>query len=303
MLSSTIVTMESNGNNNDLKWEQNYEQIENLEPLFRHLPSSQKQVAKVFEIWQGTLSMKGYDNNYVGPLVLAKKVSLEKFEKWLRKEWGLHKSVRLVTGTVYLPQASAFDHGILRLWLGDPRLFPVLDMHNANPLGKGSGAIGHQNPDVAWFREDEGTSRSRVLFEVGISQALPDLRRRAYSLCAATGLWTDLQYVVLVKRYDELRLYLEIWKRIDEVPGAAVPGFLNDQRRPEQLHDVLQGTMQFVANAHASRPGAEWIDAVVWQREGQPTCDIPAGEEVVAGGPTITFDVQALLGECRFNDL
>ena len=37
---------------------------------------------------------------------------------------------------------------------------------------------------TSWFRPGEGPGRARVLFEIGISQSLPDLRHRAYTLCS-----------------------------------------------------------------------------------------------------------------------
>ena len=126
-----------------------------------------------------------------------------------------------------------------------------------------------------------------MLFEVGISQSLPDLRRRAYSLCKAAHTWVDLVYVVLVKRYQQSRLYIEIWRRIARQAGADEPNFINDQRAPWDL-DVAE-TMEFVANAHASAPGVHQNNNMLsWQFDLPPNCVIPNGDDLLAGGAAVS---------------
>lgn len=281
--------------NEDALWEEAFAKMDERTPLFDKLPNTAASATKVFA--------KCDNKSHVGPIVLAKGIPLNVFEDWLRNsELGLHKSERLTDGTVYIPQACAPDHGILRQLLGNPELFPILSMNNSAYLESGSGSHGGLNPDVFWFRPEENSAQSRVIFEVGISQSLPDLRRRAYALCSSTNTWDNLVYVILIKRYSVRRLYVEIWRRI--APGGDVdtdaPGFANDQRAPEDLG--VEETMEFVRNAHASNPGIQRNDALAWQFDLQSSCSIPAGDDLVAGGTAVTFNAQTLLNKCRYED-
>lgn len=287
--------------NSDLIWEQNYKRIEKLQPLFRHLPSSQQQVAKVVGISQGTLSMKGYGNNYVGPLVLAKNVSAEKFEEWLRQEWGLHKSTRLVTGTVYTPQACAKDHGRLRQAFGNRDVFPIL-AGLPPPIVTGSGKEGDKNPDVFWHRPHQAPS---VVIEVGVSQSLPSLRERAFRFCADTHSWGGLVYVVLVKRFQN-RLYVEVWRRVPPQPADNVGALAGNLADPAISNLTLGGTMQFVGAANATGPGfqPQFVPAYYQWQLGLPNnCNLPAGNEILAAGPAVPIDANVLLQYfCEFDD-
>lgn len=97
-----------------------------------------------------------------------------------------------------------------------------------------------------------------MLLEVGVSQSLPALRRRAYALCSPTERhnWANLNYVVLIKRYEVAHLYIEIWRPIESQPGtpSSDRDFIKDQRAPGDLG--LTHTMEFVANALASNLGS-----------------------------------------------
>jgi hypothetical protein len=204
--SSSPSKGDSKGDEDEL-WEEASAKMDEQEPLFQKLPETEEDARKVFEKWD--------DKSHVGPIVLVKGVPLGAFGDWLRRsELGLHKAERLANGTVYVPQGCAPDHGILRQFLGQEWYFPILNRDNASYLKSGSSTHGSHNPDVFWFRSGERSKHSRVLFEVGISQSLPDLRRRAYALCSAENVWENLAYVVLVKRYTVHRVYMEIWKRI-----------------------------------------------------------------------------------------
>jgi len=287
---SSSPSKEAPNENEDELWEEAFAKMDEQKALFEKLPSTED-AKKVFA--------KCNDKSHVGPIVLAKGIPENAFRSWLHEsELGLHKAERLANGTVYVPQACLPDHGILRGLLHKSEIFPILNRNNASFLKTGSGSKGDQNPDVFWFRSGERTRNSRVLFEVGISQSLPDLRRRAYSLCKADDTWVDLVYVVLVKRYRQSRLYIEIWRRIERQAGADEPNF--DQRAPSEL-DVAE-TMAFVANAHASAPGVHQNDMLSWQFNLTPNCEIPNVDDLLAGGAAVTFDAQVFLDECEYND-
>lgn len=282
----------SDGNEDEL-WEEAFAKLDQQEPLFQKLPTREIDAMKVFE--------KCDSKSHVGPIVLVNDVPLDVFSDWLRRsELGLHKAERLANGTIYVPQACAPDHGILRQLLGNAEIIPILSRNNASVLKSGSGAHGSQNPDVFWFRSGERSKHSRALFEVGISQSLPDLRRRAYALCSADDTWENLAYVVLVKRYTVRRVYVEIWKRVVSDAGTDAPTFSNDQRAPEVLG--VTETMEFVANAHAFDAGVERTDRLAWQFDLPDSCDIPACDDLVVGAAAVTFNAQIFLDECEYND-
>ena len=44
-----------------------------------------------------------------------------------------------------------------------------------------------------------------------------------------------------------------------------------------------------VATAHAANPGSERTDALGWQLELLPTCEIPAGDTLLVGGAAVSF--------------
>lgn len=277
----------------DKLWEEAFARISEQKPLFQKLPQTDEEAMIVFKICN--------DASHVGPIVVVKGVPQDVFGDWLREsELGLHKAEILPNGTVYIPQACAPDHGILRGLFHKESIFPILSRKNAIYLRSGSGSHRNQNPDVFWFRQGEFTEHSRVIFEVGIQQSLPDLRRRAYSLCHAQGTWENLAFVVLVKRYKVRRLYVEIWKRIEVAPGADAPTFSDNQRAPQELG--VTETMEFVSNAHACDPGVGRNDALLWQFALPTSCHIPAGDDLVDGGSTVTFDAQVMLDECLFRD-
>jgi hypothetical protein len=232
--------------------------------------------------------------------VLAKGIPPDVFNDWLgHSELGLHKSERLVNGTVYIPQVCALDHGILRGLLHKERHFPILNEDNASYLKTGSGSSGGLNSDVFWWRSGEAAQQARVLFEVGIDQSLPALRRRAETLCSGTTAWENLQYVVLIKKYKARRIYVEIWRRNAPIAGAEAQDF--DQGAPGDL--VVSQAKEFLANAHAAYPNAGRNDAVAWQFELLPSCSIPAGDTLLVGGAAVTFDARTYLNESCFEDL
>jgi hypothetical protein len=276
-------------------WEEAFANMDEQEPLFRKLPTTEADAMKVFE--------KFNCKSHIGPIVLAKGIPQDVFSDWLgHSELGLHKSERLVNGTVYIPQACAPDHGILRGVFHNPEDFPILSRYNATGsyLETGSGSRGGLNPDVFWCRSGEATRQARVLFEVGIDQSLPDLRRRAEIFCSGTTVWENLQYVVLIKRYKARRIYVEIWRRRN-APIAGAEAQVFDQRAPGNFG--VSQTMEFLANAHAASPIARRNHDVAWQFGLQPTCSIPAGDTLLVGGAAVTFDAQTFLNKCRFEDL
>jgi hypothetical protein len=283
----------SKGGEDEL-WEEAFAKMDEQEPLFQNLPETEEDARKVFEKFDDKSS-------HAGPILLVKGVPPGAFGDWLRRsELGLHKAERLTNGTVYVPQAFVPDHGILRQFLGQERHFPILNEDNASYLKSGSGTHGSQNPDVFWFRSGERSKHSRVLFEVGISQSLSDLRRRAYALCSAENEWKNLAYVVLVKRYTVRRVFVEIWKRIATQAGTDAPAFRNDQRAPQVLG--VTETMEFVANAHAFDPGVGRNDTLSWQFDLPASCDIPACDDLLVGGAALTFNAQTFLDECEYDD-
>jgi hypothetical protein len=290
---SSSTVKETLNENEDGLWEEAFANMDEQEPLFQKLPTTEADAMKVFEKFNG--------KSHIGPIVLAKGIPQDVFSDWLgHSELGLHKSERLVNGTVYIPQACARDHGILRQFLGNPLRFPVLDHRNASYLKPGSGSSGGLNPDAFWWRFGEASGRARVMFEVGITQSLPDLRRRAETLCSHPTAWDFLQYVVLIKRYEARRMYVEIWRRRNApIAGAEAPHF--DQSAPALLG--VSQTMEFLANAHAASANAGRNHLVVWQFGLPTTCSIPAGDNLLVGGASVTFDAQAFLDECGFEDL
>jgi hypothetical protein len=292
---SSSPSKETPNENDDGLWEEAFANMDEQEPLFQKLPTTEADAMKVFEKFNG--------KSHIGPIVLAKGILQDVFSDWLgHSELGLHKSERLVNGTIYIPQTCAIDHGILRGLLGNPEDFPILSRYNATGsyLKTGSGSIGGLNPDVFWWRTGEATRLARVLFEVGIEQSLPDLRRRAETLCSGTTAWENLQYVVLIKRYKARRIYVEIWRRRN-APIAGVEAQAFDQGAPGDLG--VSQAMEFLANAHAASPNAGRNDAVAWQFELLPTCSIPAGDSLLVGGAAVTFDARTFLNKCYFEDL
>lgn len=286
----------------DWQWEQNYKRIEELKPLFNHLPASQANLAKVFEICDGTLSMGEYDKNYVGPLVLAKNVTAGKFEEWLGQKWGLHKSARLASGTVYTPQACEPDHGRLRGAFHKEGIFPILG-GPPYQLWTGSGKSGDKNPDAFWHPPGQQKDTSSVIIEVGTSQSLPSLRRRAFMFCADTNSWGGLVYAVLVSRFAN-RLYVEVWRRVATQPGDNVAALVNNMADPT-IGNLTPGTMQFVCNANATGPGfqPQSVPASYQWQLGLPNhCSIPAGNEILVGGPAVPIRADVLLNFCLFDD-
>lgn len=156
------------------------------------------------------------------------------------------------------------------------------------------------------WKSDEEPEQDRVWFEIGISQSLPDLRRRAYNFCAITNkAWENLRYVGFIKRYTVPRIYVEFWRRNKAATGAPRVGstLVWHQCAPGEL--AVSHTMEFVANAHASNTGISRTPTEVLARQfGLPaTCDNPAGDDLLAGGAPVNFDAQAMLNKCRFRDL
>ena len=250
----------------------------------------------------------------------------KKFENWLHdNELGLHKSVRTNDGLVYHSEACVYDHGRLRGHFhrlaivnrrGDPAEY-LMDTF--------SGAEAGLNPDVAWCELNSSDKYATVVFEIGTSQSLPDLRRKAYKYCSSENDQQipdhpGLEFVVLVKRYRTFHLYIEIWQKISNGQGPPYSDnlFIGDQRDPRDLG--VQGSfekMQFFANAHAEDGRRRRFEEVLdWQRALNNTCSIPRdeivkqydvnGEVIPRQNPldgNITFDAGFMLGMCKWSDL
>jgi len=317
----------------DEVWERNFERIDSgkddeLKPIFNHLHASKQRVQLIqsicsgdidvedyylegnkqelllyHDVKNGNIRLRQYGKKYNGPFVLAKNVTPEQFEKWLECEWGLHKSVRLDTGTVYVPQACTDDHGDLRIKLASSDYFPILGNrleNNRRAIVPKSGKTGNMNPDTKWRRPNERTPC--LVAEVGISQSLPDLRRKAHSYCADEVNYCHLQYVVLIKR-GEANLYVEIWARNEG--GARVPNpidfFKRNDKAPENMGLPDNCCMHFVANCCALRPGAQASRG--WQGALTLSCDIPAGHNFVQGNDeAIHFNATELIEDLDWQE-
>jgi hypothetical protein len=160
---SSSPSKETPNENDDGLWEEAFANMDEQEPLFQKLPTTEADAMKVFEKFNG--------KSHIGPIVLAKGILQDVFSDWLgHSELGLHKSERLVVnGTVYIPQACTLDHGILRGLLHKERHFLILNQDNASYLRTRSGSSGGLNPDVFWWRFGEAAQQARVLFEVGMT--------------------------------------------------------------------------------------------------------------------------------------
>lgn len=282
------------------------------EPLFKDLPTNDKEAREVFK--------KCDDITHIGPIVLAKNVDKEKFENWLHDhELGLHKSVRTDEGLVYISQACANDHGRLRQYLGDGARFRILNFHAGEDylMEAFSGSEGGLNPDVKWMEIHSENDIATVVFEVGISQSLPDLRRKAYRFCNSAD-HPCLEFVVLIKRYPTFRLYIEIWRKKQNGRGPPYrdDSFTGDQRNPRELGPFPN--MEFVTNAHAEdvTRRATVAAAVAWQRGLDTTCSIfrhEIAKRYNANGEliprqtrldgTVTFDAESMVAYCRWKDV
>ena len=89
---------------------------------------------------------------------------------------------------MFTPEICSADHGLLRVFLGNGQNFSILNMRRHEYLLAGSGSHGGMNPDVYWCHQADGREHARTIFEVGVTQSLPSLRRRGYELCAYQGI-------------------------------------------------------------------------------------------------------------------
>lgn len=274
-------------------WEEEYAKIEDQIPMFDRLPKTEEQARKVRAICGG----------HIGPIVLAKSVSAREFHHWLNQsELGLHKAVRLDSDTVYVPQACCEDHGTLR------GLIPLLHFNITNPVDgtliSSSGELDGMNPDVKWDVPE--SELVPVVFEIGMSQSLPNLRIKALEYCLSAEYRTrGLRYVVLIKRYQirTKHLYIEVWRcDLDSDQLAPVPALANNQGCPTTLN--MPGCMTFHANAHAADPTAQGKlpPVLEWQSKIAATQVTLAAGDLHPGVPACTFDAQDLLNRCRYRN-
>lgn len=222
--------------NDDVQWEQNFQRIEHLEPLFRHLPASRDCVSRcirkglcwTFCVGKECVSCSFHEMASTGMGPSQK----HPFAHW--------KGVRSLS-VPSRPWPAPWD-------VSQREKFPIM----ANDaLMTGSGAVGDKKPDVWWHLPGQDAGSASVVVGIGAGQSHPSMCRRAFDLCADHKYWVDLQYVILVNRAGRC-LYVEVWKRVPPHHTDDIAVLNSKIEIPEVDNLALEGTMAFVGAAHTT---------------------------------------------------
>ena len=117
-----------------------------------------------------------------------------------------------------------------------------------------------------------------------------------------------MQHHQLVRRFKMRCLYVEVWQRAPPAdPPDTIDVLTGNVADPRIDNLTLGGTMSFECAAHATGQGFRAGDVPQpyrWQLQLPNTvCFLPAGNEILANGPSVPICATVLLARCKYDDV